>query len=1013
MNSFKVPAARSRMSRTPLQNILLGGASALAIAILVGPAIAQDASQPVETVVVTGRREALENAQKIKENADQIVDAVVADDAGKLPDNSVTEVLSRVPGVTIGRFAAVGDPDHYSIEGSGVAVRGLTQVSSLLNGRASFSANGGRALLWEDVPPELMAAVSVYKSSTADQLEGGIGGSVDLRTHMPFDYDKMEFNGSIGENYGDYVKQGRPSGSALFTNRWDTKVGEIGFLVDVAYSDISSRYDTMQLEPYWQETLYTNPDGSANPAGVNAFVPGGFDFRTGGYDRKRTGVYEAVQWKPTDRLTIYQTGFESYYDQFQQGVAMYLANGNAETPAPGTKYTLDSRGGLTQADSIIYTGWQPLACPTGTTNCAWAGGDTGYSKGGNRTSDLTEGFQWDATDRLYVAGAFQYTHSTSNTNNNDVFPETAVPSFSITTNGNGLPVVTVPNAASLTDPSLYIWEAAMDHLARHSGSQIAGNLDAKFDVSDSGFIRTVKFGVRYANMTEKDQDAGYSWNGITPPWASPLHYMNQPQNNGRPSQYYLETFKDFFRGKAALPFEQIEPTLAMVEEGTSFIHQQYGDPGDTTGPVQYYPYEAIASNTKTKDAYLMAEFAANSVFGMMMNGNIGLRVVNNENTSTGSSFQYPWTNAKSTISGPYCGATPDPITHLYNCSSPTNAGDPNNGVVATPSTGGRHYTKVLPSFNIQFLPTDSIHLRFAASQTLSNPSFTQLAAGGNVSFQNCGGAGVFEANCTANAPYTGYVGAPDLKPQISTNLDLSAEWYGANQSAVHVAVFYKSIADYLEYGSFEVPTTVAEPNGNVTVANVLINNYYNTAKAATIKGMEIGGTKFFDFLPAPFDGLGVDANFTYIDSASPGDMSCQLFSAKAPAVNGPCGGEAITGLPIEQLSKYNYNLTGMYEKGDWSVRVAYNWRSKYLLVASGANGTKTLPVFSLPYGQLDFGASYKLSENVTFGVDGQNLLDSVAKTVDGYNSPQYGNQQYNRNWYVSDRRFIASVKFAF
>ena len=1012
MNHFKQSAVRRAHARSALQTLLFGGVSACAIIALVGPAFAQDATDQVETVVVTARRAALESAQKIKENSDQIVDAIVADDAGKLPDNSVTEVLARVPGVTIGRFAAVGDPDHYSIEGSGVAVRGLTQVASFLNGRNSFSANGGRALLWEDVPPELMAAVSVYKSSTADQIEGGIGGAVDLRTHMPFDYDKMEFNGSISENYGDFAKQGRPGASALFTNKWDTKIGEVGLLVDVAYSDISSRFDTMQLEPYWQETLYTNPNGTPNAAGVNAFVPGGFDFRTGGFDRKRTGVYEAVQWKPTDRLTIYQTAFESYYDQLQVGYALYLANGSSETPAPGTQYTLDSRGGLTSAASMIYTGWQPLACPTGTTNCAWAGGDTGYSKGGNRTSDLTEGFQWDATDKLYVAGAFQYTHSTSNTHNNDVFPETAIPSFSIQTNGNNLPDITVPNAASLTNPALYIWEAAMDHQAVHYGSQLAGNLDAKYEVSDTGILRTVKFGIRYDNQSEKDQDGGYSWNGITPPWSSPLHYMNQPQNNGLPGQYFLETFPDFFRGKVALPFAQIEPTLAMVEEGTSFIHQQYGNPGDNTGPQQLYPYELISSNTKTKDAYVMADFAVNSVFGMPLNGNIGLRVVNNENSSSGFSFQYPWSNYHSTVSGPYC--TPDPANPgKYVCASPTVSGDPNNGVVATPSSGGLHYTKVLPSINIQLMPTDAIHLRFAASQTLSNPNFTQLAGGGNVSWQNCGSTGSFSATCTANAPYTGYVGTPNLKPQVSTNVDLSAEWYGANQATLHVAAFYKSIADYLEYGSFNTLATVAEPTGTVTVANVLINNYYNTAKAATIKGVEFGGTKFFDFLPSPFDGFGVDANFTYIDSASPGDEFCQLFSAKPPAVNNSCGGEPITGLPVEQLSKYNYNLTAMYEKGPVSVRLAYNWRSKYLLVASGANGTKTLPVFSLPYGQMDFGASYKITDNLTFALDGQNLLDSMAETVDGYNSPVYGNQQYHRNWFLSDRRFIATIKFNF
>jgi iron complex outermembrane recepter protein len=193
-----------------LQRVLLGSASIVAIVATVAPVFAQDTGA-METVVVTGRRAAIESAAKIKENADQIVDAVVADDAGKLPDNSITEVLQRVSGVSITHFGAPNDPDHPSVEGSGVAVRGMTQVNSTLNGREAFSANGGRALLWEDVPPELMAAVNVFKSSTADQLEGGVGGSVDLRTHMPFDFDGFTARGSVGVNYGDFVKQGRPT----------------------------------------------------------------------------------------------------------------------------------------------------------------------------------------------------------------------------------------------------------------------------------------------------------------------------------------------------------------------------------------------------------------------------------------------------------------------------------------------------------------------------------------------------------------------------------------------------------------------------------------------------------------------------------------------------------------------------------------------------------------------------------------------------------------------------------
>src|SRR5207253_8521987 len=160
------------------------------------PAWAQSADAPAKDsgserlteIVVTGRRAALLSADQRRKNAEVIIDSVVADEAGKLPDNSITEVLQRVSGVAIVHFGALNDPDHFSVEGSGIQVRGLTGVASRLNGRDIFSANNGRSLLWGDVTPELMASGDVYKAATADLIEGGTGGQIDLRTKLPFDF---------------------------------------------------------------------------------------------------------------------------------------------------------------------------------------------------------------------------------------------------------------------------------------------------------------------------------------------------------------------------------------------------------------------------------------------------------------------------------------------------------------------------------------------------------------------------------------------------------------------------------------------------------------------------------------------------------------------------------------------------------------------------------------------------------------------------------------------------------
>src|SRR5262249_258126 len=127
------------------QAALLCSGLAMAQTTATPPAPAAAASAPeakaqnLETVVVSGRRAALQSAQKIKQEADEIVDSVNADDIGKLPDKSVTEVLQRIVGVTIDRTMAKGDPEHYSVEGSSVNVRGLSWVRSEVNGRDTFS----------------------------------------------------------------------------------------------------------------------------------------------------------------------------------------------------------------------------------------------------------------------------------------------------------------------------------------------------------------------------------------------------------------------------------------------------------------------------------------------------------------------------------------------------------------------------------------------------------------------------------------------------------------------------------------------------------------------------------------------------------------------------------------------------------------------------------------------------------------------------------------------------------
>jgi TonB-dependent receptor len=236
------------------RRLLVAGASLGVLCALAAPVAAQDKSaaqdasakdgKTVETVtevVVTARRKALQTAIEIKRNADTIVDSIVADEAGKLPDNSITEVLQRVSGVSISRFTGTnGGNTAFQIEGSGITVRGLPFNSSTLNGQQLFSANGASAISWNEVTPELMAGVDVYKATRADLIEGG-ASSIDLRTHLPFDFRDTQFNVTAGGSYGTLAKKASPRVSAMYSKRFDTNIGEFGVLWDLAYSRLNQQ----------------------------------------------------------------------------------------------------------------------------------------------------------------------------------------------------------------------------------------------------------------------------------------------------------------------------------------------------------------------------------------------------------------------------------------------------------------------------------------------------------------------------------------------------------------------------------------------------------------------------------------------------------------------------------------------------------------------------------------------------------------------------------------------------
>ena len=224
----------------------------------------------VEEVVVKGIRKSQMEALDIKRDNVNFVDAISAEDVGKLPDRNIAEALQRVPGISIQRER--GEGDFVSIRGLGPDfVRGTINGRTFTSGTESFDStlNGasaqttGRATNFDVLPSEIIDTLEVYKSASAEQVEGGIGGVINVKTARPMTLGNA-YGGTLRGQYGDFSKETDPSGSAYFS--W-TNDENFGFLTAVSYSERNIREDlanTWGYRPPGSQTFDSNGDGSGD-----------------------------------------------------------------------------------------------------------------------------------------------------------------------------------------------------------------------------------------------------------------------------------------------------------------------------------------------------------------------------------------------------------------------------------------------------------------------------------------------------------------------------------------------------------------------------------------------------------------------------------------------------------------------------------------------------------------------------------------------------------------------------
>ncbi|PXA87140.1 TonB-dependent receptor [Nostoc sp. 3335mG] len=881
----------------------------------------QAAPTPGDTIVVTGVRASLQSAQNIKRNSPQIVDSIVAEDIGKLPDRNIAEALQRIPGIQIQRTYG---------EGSSVQIRGLTQVRTELNGRDIFTASAAGegtspagTFSLEDMPSELLAGIDVYKNPSSDLIEDQLSGTINLRTRKPFDFNGFKIAATVSNTYYDLVKKSKPSASLLVSDRWDTGIGEIGVLVSASYQRTNFRQDTISTEPFNTLDVSLNADGTPHtPADYAAAQTLGRLDQTTTLahgtgigevygDRRRFGIDASVQWKPSETLELTGEVFRNDY-KFRFDDYSYFAEpfGAQMSPEPGAPFTFAPNG------DVI----------SGTYNNIALAANTSLETRHSRTTDYSLNAKWKPTERLTITADGQYIDAkTQDVRSiiglNGVGDGTLVQNISGST-----PSFSITTPEGVTNPASYNAGFYLDDLNHANAKDKAVRLDAEYKVG--GIIQSIKAGFRYADRSNVFSDTGYRYVGLAT----------------APTNTEVVDLSDFFRGDASIPSEG----LFFSRDTTLNYAATLASLGIPTAAA-YLPSGTSSQSQKTYAGYVTAFFKADQL-PVPIDGNVGVRFVRTQQAVSGYYQQ----------------------TDLITAPSGAQTTGPTSSILTAISNS---YNSWLPSLNLRAHLTDKLQLRFAASKNISRPSLSQLNPALTITEPG-------KAQLNQEHDTTG--GNPYLKPMKSTNLDLSAEWYFSHTGSLTAAAFYKDIKDYIQTGiSYRDVTFTDGATATYSVTS------YNNVEDAKVKGFELSYQQFFDFLPGALKGLGLQANFTYVDSKAP-----------SPATEGP-----VHDVSLEGLSKYNYNIVGIYEHGKISARVAYNWRSQFLVTTSG-NGSGNLPVFEKPFGQMDASITFNVNPHFSLTVNGVNLLNTMTSTY-------YGIKTRPRDAIINDRQISGVAKITF
>lgn len=824
----------------------------------------------IEKIEIKGVRGSLNRSLGDKRLNTGIVDTISAEDLGKFPDNNISESLQRIPGVTIERDFGIGST--INLRGLGpeftmVQINGVSSTSSGFSGQ--LDAEGGREFDFSLLASELFSQVTIHKTASAKQTEGGLAGVVNLETPRPFTYDANEakFSASVQGSQGSISKESTPRASMFYSQNFDDVWG---LAASVAFTETDTTVNESGTWKYARLGDSMGPTFQEGDPGVSynyadMLIPDDPRYLRNDINRESIGTTLTLQYNASENLQFTLDNIYVSSDTLREfnRVDATLEWDLGGEPDFGTP-TIESIDG----NDYITSGAFPRV----------------RNRVGTQNIDREETFashvltaNWNVNDSLTIKPLIGYTKRTGE-------EESYLYSFynriatQVQRAGAGYEFYPVGSSAEYyadqNNAENFLFNVVFSKDRETQDDELVVKVDFE-QMLDLDNLVSIDYGFSASDREKLRVYDSWQMGDTAVEHMNPTHYSNNQEAWGQfwgdANEPWIAAEQDSLLAGAGMNLSSVlggnraysvdgingPSSLLYVDHALMQSTYMQGKHGDAVANNSYKAEDSAAGTygitEQTMAAYGQANFETDNA-----DFNIGLRIIKTEIESNGSLLQ---------------GGIIEPVTYKSS------------------------YTEFLPSFNLSYKLNDDVLLRTAYSRTMTRPPLASLSPSTSIDASRG----------------EGKKGNVNLLPYTSNNIDLGAEWYFADESLVAAAIFYKKIDSLVENSVVTEVVTYRHQISNEPLTGPIDFTQPKNGTDATVKGLEVSFQSPFTFISESLSDFGTIVNFTYTDSEASFADEGDIRSSALPG-----------------LSKNSYNAVVYYDNSTFDARLSYAWRSEYV-----------------------------------------------------------------------------------